>query len=253
MSRSLREYTPLAVAATGLIALVVVVVGLILRPADDEGLLRGSSDRTPAAVPAAGPAAEPNDGTAVMALHDAPRALPELRFKDGSGKPVSLADFRGKLVLLNLWATWCGPCREEMPTLDRLQGTLGGPDFAVVALSIDRAGIGVVDTFYAEISAENLDRYIDESGRVAQQLNALGLPTTLLLDREGREIARHVGPAEWDTPAMLGFFRQQLSQESGALRPQGGIHRTDVLTNRTGTALTPPPVLRTAIHQGAFS
>src|SRR3546814_3496451 len=87
-----------------------------------------------------------------------------------------------------------------MPTLDRLQATLGGPDFEVVALSIDRAGIAAVDAFYADIGVNNLVRYIDESGRVAQQLSALGLPTTLLLDREGREIARHVGPAEWDKP-----------------------------------------------------
>jgi thiol-disulfide isomerase/thioredoxin len=253
MSRLLREYTPLAVAATGLIALVVVVVGLILRPADDEGLLRSSSVCTPAAVPAAGPAAEPNDGTAVMALHDAPRALPELRFKDGSGEPASLTDFRGKLVLLNVWATWRGPCREEMPTLDRLQATLGEPDFAVVALSIDRAGIGVVDAFYTEIGVKNLARYIDESGRIAQQLNALGLPTTLLLDREGRKIARHVGPAEWDTPAMVAFFRQHLSQQSGALRPGGVIKWAGEQSIHAAPALALPPVLRLAINEGISS
>src|SRR3546814_70278 len=127
-----------------------------------------------------------------------------VHFMDGSGKRLSLADFRGKLVLLNLWATWCGPCREEMPTLDRLQATLGGSDFEVVALSIDRAGMGVVDAFYAEIGVKSLARYIDESGKSAQQLNAVGLPTTLLLDREGREIARHVGPAAWETPEKIG-------------------------------------------------
>lgn len=212
MSRLLREYTPLAVAATGLIALVVVV-GLILRPADDEGLPRGSSDRTPATVPAAGPAAEPNDGTAVMALHDAPRALPELRFKDGSGEP----------------------------------------DFAVVAFSIDRAGIGVVDAFYTEIGVKNLARYIDESGGVAQQLNALGPPTTLLLDRDGRKIARHVGPAEWDTPAMVAFFRQHLSQQSGALRPGGVIKWAGEQSIHAAPALALPPVLRLAINEGISS
>jgi len=250
MSPLFREYTPLAVAATGLIALVVVVVGLILRPADDEGLLRGSSDRTPGAVPAAGPAAEPNDGTAVMALHDAPRALPELRFKDGSGELASLADFRGKLVLLNVWATWCGPCREEMPTLDRLQATLGGPDFEVVALSIDRAGIGAVDAFYADIGVENLARYIDESGRVAQQLSALGLPTTLLLDREGREIARHVGPAEWDKPEMVTFLRRHLAQPSGALRPSDSMKRTTAPKIRAFASLQSSPMLPLAVDEG---
>src|SRR3546814_20276382 len=88
---------------------------------------------------------------------------------DGSGKRPSLADFRGKLVLLNLWATWCGPCREEMPTLDRLQATLGGSDFEVVALSIDRAGMGGVDAFYAEIGVKTPARYNNESGKTAQQ------------------------------------------------------------------------------------
>src|SRR3546814_11005009 len=89
----------------------------------------------------------------------------------------------------------CGPCREEMPTLDRLQERLGGPEFEVVALSIDRAGIGVVSEFYAEISVQHLAKYIDESGKAADELNALGLPTTLLIDREGREIGRQIGRA----------------------------------------------------------
>src|SRR3546814_14022824 len=86
-----------------------------------------------------------------MSLHEAPRTVAELRFNDGNGKSVTLTDFRGKIVLLNIWATCCGPCREEMPTLDRLQERLGGQEFEVVALSIDRAGIGVVSEFYAEI------------------------------------------------------------------------------------------------------
>lgn len=212
MSRPLREYTPLALAAACLAALVVAAV-LVFQVGDDEGLSPGASERRPATTAVA------NDGAAVMNLHDSPRELPDLRFKDGSGKPVSLADFRGRMVLLNLWATWCGPCREEMPTLDRLQAAIGGPDFEVLALSIDRAGIGVVEDFYAEIGITNLARYIDESGKVTQELNALGLPTTLLLDRKGREIARHVGPAEWDTPAMQAFFRQHLSQDSGVSPP----------------------------------
>lgn len=152
----------------------------------------------------------------VMPLHDAPRPLPDIRFRDGENQARSLADFRGKVVLLNIWATWCGPCRREMPTLDRLQATLGGPDFQVVALSIDRAGMKVVSAFYAETGIEHLARYIDESGRTTQALKVPGLPTTLLIDREGREIARHVGPAEWDTPEMVAFFKQQLGRRSNA-------------------------------------
>jgi len=238
---SARRYAPLALAATGLVALVVAAV-LVFQSGDDGGEPGGLAGAAPAAAPA-------SDDTAGMTLHDAPRELPELRFTDGSGKPLSLADFRGKLVLLNLWATWCGPCREEMPTLGRLQAELGGPDFEVVALSIDRAGIAVVDAFYAEIGVKNLARYIDDSGKVAQQLNALGLPTTLLLDREGREIARHVGPAEWDRPAMVAFFRRQLEQDPGALLRQQAVMHADARTTRAVSGSTSPSMYRLAISE----
>src|SRR3546814_1033360 len=118
---------------------------------------------------AAAPSTEAGRESAVMSLHEAPRTVAELRFNDGNGKSVTLTDFRGKIVLLNIWATWCGPCREEMPTLDRLQERLGGPEFEVVALSIDRAGIGVVSEFYAEISVQHLAKYIDESGKRSEE------------------------------------------------------------------------------------
>lgn len=232
---SARRYAPLALAATGFVALVAV---LVLQSGDDKGEPPGLTGPAPA-----------GDGAATMALHDAPRDLPALRFKDGSGKPLSLADFRGKLVLLNLWATWCGPCREEMPTLDRLQAELGGSDFEVVALSIDRTGIGVVETFFAGIGVAHLAGYIDESGKVAQQLNALGLPTTLLLDREGREIARHVGPAEWDTPSMVAFFRRQLGRDPGALLRQEAVMHANARTMRAATGPTSPSMHRLAISE----
>lgn len=150
-----------------------------------------------------------------FAIHSEPRPVPELAFEDGDGNALSLADFAGKTVLLNLWATWCGPCREEMPTLDRLQAELGGPDFTVVALSIDRAGLDVVRTFFAEVGIESLDLYIDATGGATYTLGAVGLPTTLLIDRDGREIGRLVGPAEWDATDMVAFIR-----ETAALGPE---------------------------------
>lgn len=243
MSRTRRHYASLALAAAGLAALVVVVA-LVFQVGEDKREPRGLAEHNPATAPAGDLATRPDDETAAMTLHEAPRELPEVRFTDGSGKRLSLADFRGKLVLLNLWATWCGPCREEMPTLDRLQAALGGADFEVVALSIDRAGMGVVDAFYAETGVRSLARYIDESGKSAQQLNAVGLPTTLLLDREGREIARHVGPAEWDTPEMVAFFRQRLSQDSGALRPHDATNQPAIQTNHTVAPVAGPSAFR---------
>ncbi|MFC4350874.1 TlpA family protein disulfide reductase [Fodinicurvata halophila] len=201
------------------LAITFVIVGLVGPFGyDDSSKRHTNSGANQETATAATTGAEGE--TAVMSLHDTPQTVPEIRFKNDDGRLLSLADFRGKVVLLNIWATWCGPCREEMPTLDRLQAELGGPDFQVVALSIDRAGLGVVSEFYDEIRIAHLHKYIDESGQASQQLNAVGLPTTLLLDREGREIARHVGPAEWDTPEMVAFIQRQLGRQSGALWPE---------------------------------
>ena len=152
-------------------------------------------------------------------LHETPRPLADLRFKDSSGRSVSMADFRGKVVLLNIWATWCAPCRREMPTLDRLQAELGGPEFEVVAVSIDRKGLEVVSAFYAEIGVSHLAAYIDGSGKAAGALSVRGMPTTLLIDRDGRELGRLVGPAEWDSTEMVAFIHTQLAPQSGPRRP----------------------------------
>ena len=149
-----------------------------------------------------------------FSMHPEPRSLPEIQFENGEGETMSLADFKSSLVLLNIWATWCAPCRREMPTLDRLQATLGGPDFQVVALSLDRKGLPVVQEFYAELGLETLPIYVDESGDAQRALSVLGLPTTLLLDRDGNEIGRLLGPAEWDSPEMVGLLREYLKRSA---------------------------------------
>ena len=151
-----------------------------------------------------------------FAVHESPRPLPEIQFENGQGEAMSLADFRGKVVLLNIWATWCAPCRREMPTLERLQAELGGPDFEVVALSIDRKGLPVVEDFYQELGLRDLGIYVDASGKASRELSALGVPTTLLIDREGNELGRLAGPAEWDSPEMVSFIRGYLGRHSGA-------------------------------------
>ena len=143
-------------------------------------------------------------------LWESPREVSEISFEAGDGTPLTLTTFGGKLILLNIWATWCGPCREEMPTLDALQAELGGTDFEVVALSIDRKGIEVVNEFYQEVGIEHLDPYVDPTGMASANLGAVGIPTTLLLDRQGREIGRLVGEAEWDTPEMIDFLTETI-------------------------------------------
>jgi thiol-disulfide isomerase/thioredoxin len=144
-------------------------------------------------------------------VHNSPRPLTNIQFEDDSGQARSLADFKDKVVLLNIWATWCVPCRREMPTLDRLQAILGSPDFQVVPVSIDRGGIDTIRKFYAEISVQNLGMYVDKSGQVLRELGAIGLPTTLIVNRSGQEVARIVGPAEWDSTEIVQFLGPLIS------------------------------------------
>jgi len=151
-----------------------------------------------------------------FAVHESPRRLPEIQFENGQGQATSLAEFRGKVVLLNIWATWCAPCRREMPTLERLQAELSGPDFEVVALSIDRKGLPVVKEFYEELGLQELGMYVDASAKASRELSALGVPTTLLIDREGNELGRLAGPAEWDSREMVSFIRGYIERQSGA-------------------------------------
>lgn len=153
----------------------------------------------------------------VFAINSEPRALPNVRFADGEGKTVTLQDFRGKVVLLNVWATWCPPCRKEMPSLDRLQQQFGGRGFEVVALSVDRGGTpAAIQTFYRETDVRSLAVYIDASAQASGQLGVVGIPTTLLIDGAGREIGRLTGPAEWDGPAAIAAIRRHLDTPPGS-------------------------------------
>jgi thiol-disulfide isomerase/thioredoxin len=142
-----------------------------------------------------------------------PTEVPEIAFQNAAGETVALADFRGKVVVLNLWATWCAPCKLEMPSLDRLQAELGGPDLHVVALSVDRAGADKVASFLKdEIGAEHLELYRDPEAATSRALGVLGLPTTVILDREGREVGRALGHREWDTEAAKDYLRAVMAR-----------------------------------------
>lgn len=165
---------------------------------------------TDSARPSAGAFPAQDSGGFSFSTYDEPRPLPRVPFTDGDWRELTLDEFRGKVVLLNIWATWCGPCREEMPTLDRLQAKLGGPDFQVVALSIDQEGIFAVKKFYEELGLETLDIYVDESMRAPSLLGVIGVPATLLIDGEGREVGRKLGPAEWDSAEVVAEIRRHL-------------------------------------------
>ena len=127
--------------------------------------------------------------------------MPDLAFEDADGKPRKLSDWRGKTVLVNLWATWCVPCRKEMPALDRLQTKLKGPNFEVVAINIDTRDPEKPRTFLKDANLTALGFFSDEKAKVFQDLKAigraLGMPTSVLVDPQGCEIATIAGPAEW--------------------------------------------------------
>jgi thiol-disulfide isomerase/thioredoxin len=153
------------------------------------------------------------DGKAPFARIARPKAMPELRFNDAAGRAHTLADFRGKVVLLNIWATWCEPCREEMPALDRLEAKLGGDRFHVVALSVDQQGPAIARKFYEQVGITALPVYIDPTAKAAFTVDAAGLPASLLIDRQGREIGRHLGAVKWDEPQVVERLRHAIAAE----------------------------------------
>jgi len=154
-----------------------------------------------------------------------PEALPAFSFVDGEGRRTEIKDFAGRVVLLNLWATWCGPCIKEMPSLDRLQGILGGPGFEVVALSVDRGGRDTVEPFLRKLGVQNLAMYLDAPSASMSALKPRGLPTTLLIDGDGRQLGRLEGAAEWDSPEMVAFLRKLINR-GGPARARGGVVKT---------------------------
>jgi thiol-disulfide isomerase/thioredoxin len=165
-------------------------------------------------------------------MHEAPKPTAVISFQDGEKQKRSLADFNGKVVVLNIWATWCVPCREEMPALDRLQAALGGPEFTVVPLSIDR-GIEKVTKFYAEVGIRNLPIYVDVEGKSVRELGAVGVPTTLILDRAGHEVGRVVGPAEWDASEVSEFLKPIIAKETAPIEQAGSAGQSPGLLTRS--------------------
>ena len=216
-----RQATPPSIGALIATAVVVAAAGFgavyaMARGADNAGQTPIVATRLAQAAPdqplPVGPGANPLSvgEMAKFVFKKAPEPLPEFIFLDGAGKERSLKDWRGRVVLLNIWATWCLPCRKEMPDLERLQAELGSDKFEVVALSVDRGGLEASKKFLDQIKVTKLGLYADPSARAGSTLKVIGMPATLLIDAEGREIGRLLGPAEWHSEDAKALVRAAM-------------------------------------------
>ena len=200
--------SPLPPAARRLpVAIGTVLVGAAIGFAGVYGI--GGLKRNASGDPACRPAVDlarklaplAHGEVAALTLASAPLRLPDLSFEDAQGKAKKLSDWRGRTVLLNLWATWCVPCRREMPALESLQARLGGPDFEVVAVNIDTRDPQKPKNFLKEANLNRLGYFTDQNAKIFQDLKgigrALGMPTSVLVDAQGCEIGTIAGPAEW--------------------------------------------------------
>jgi len=153
---------------------------------------------------------------AALTMATAPLRLPDLVFEDAEGNSKKLSDWRGRTVLVNLWATWCVPCRKEMPALENLQTRLGGPDFEVVAVNIDTRDTEKPKNFLKEVNLTRLGYFSDPKAKVFQDLKAigraLGMPTSVLVDGKGCEIATIAGPAQWDSEDAVKLITAAVKQ-----------------------------------------
>ncbi len=148
-----------------------------------------------------------------VVVHPKRKPVAPFTFKDAAGKELNLDVWKGRVVLLNLWATWCAPCRKEMPDLAKLQQQLGSPDFEVVALSVDRKGLAASQAFLKEIGADSLKAYVDPESKSLAAMQALGLPASILIDRKGLEAARILGPAVWASPEAQAMIKALIDEK----------------------------------------
>jgi len=198
-----RKRLPMALA--GGVAGVIVGLAGVYGIATLRGNVGGDAAKNAACRPAVEMARKlapfAHGEVAAVNVAKTPLKVPDLAFEDASGKRMTLADFHGRTLLLNLWATWCVPCRKEMPALDALEQKLGGPGFAVVAVNIDTRDSDKPKTFLKDIGVKNLTYYADPTAKTFQDLKAVGrafgMPTSLLVDSQGCELGNIAGPAEW--------------------------------------------------------
>ena len=192
-------------------AVLAGITGIYLFQGDGRKAVTAEAEAV--ATPAAGVTRELATGAlAAFLVRPERKPVADIAFQDGEGKPLKISDWKGRVVLINLWATWCAPCRKEMPDLAELQKELGSEDFEVVAISVDRKGVEASAAFLKETGADNLKLYIEPTTAIVNDLQAIGLPATVLLDRQGNEIGRLLGPADWASPEAVALIKAALAE-----------------------------------------
>jgi thiol-disulfide isomerase/thioredoxin len=148
-----------------------------------------------------------------LAIHSTAKDPVVVPFVDGEGNKLDITAYKGKVVLLNFWATWCAPCRKEMPQLDALQREMGSDNFAVVTVATGRNPVSMIKAFFGKVGVKDLPILRDPKQTYARRMAVLGLPTTVILDRKGREIARLLGEAEWDAPEAQDLLKAVIAAD----------------------------------------
>ncbi len=202
MNEPKRNRNSLILLASG--AILAIGIGVFLF---------GGSQRQTSPGPVSGYKAFATGTLAAFLVKTDKPQIPDIVFKDAKGAATNLDQWRGRVVLLNLWATWCAPCRKEMPALADLQKRLGSKDFEVVAVSVDRKGLEASAAFLKETGADSLGLYVDQTSNALHLLQALGLPVTVLIDRQGREIGRLLGPAEWNGAEAIALIKAAIAEQ----------------------------------------
>ncbi len=197
MSRSKLVYTALA---------AIAIIAAVFAFAPSGAVTGGLSEATRAKVQAL-----QTGDMKKLVLHPAPQAVAAAPYTTAEGKTARLSEHTGKIVLLNFWATWCAPCRKEMPMLAELQSELGGADFEVITLATGRNDPAAMARFFAEINVTNLPLHTDANSAVAREMGVLGLPATVLIARDGTEVARLLGDADWASESAKNILKALIA------------------------------------------
>ena len=201
--------SPRSIAAAVICAALIIIAVVVVASGPKPQAVSQKAEKS-AEKPADAVAAKPEPIS--IAMLETPRPAPTTVFKDAADADQTLANFSGKVLVVNFWATWCAPCVKEMPTLDALQAKLGGAGFQVLAISQDREGAKVAKPFVEKNQWSHLAFYVEAPGKFMRDAKLVGLPTSLIIDKNGNEVARVEGELDWNSPEVEKIVRELMAK-----------------------------------------